>query len=319
MPTFPQMLRRLFRSLRERKMLVPSRARAGAAKIAVKKVQHRYNNEVEALKNVSLDIHHGEFVCLLGPSGCGKSTLLYALAGRVAPSGGHITIDGKPVSGPGPERLLMFQEAALFPWLTVLQNLTFALAGKDLSRRASGSGARCTSSGGAARGLRGRAAPPALRRHADAGSLARALADGARGAADGRAVRHARRPDARPDAPAAPADLDADAQMTVVFVTHDVREALVLGDRVVVMAGDRDGSCRISRCGCRARDPDDETLVHPSRARFARRSALREPPRRRASAYARRSATGQDHGESTSGASVSRDARGAPGALEPRG
>ena len=104
------------------------------AKIAVKRVVHRYENDVEALKNVNIDIHAGEFVCLLGPSGCGKSTLLYALAGSFSPSGGHIAIDGKEVSGPSPDRLLMFQEPALFPWLSVRQNLTFALRAKGLSR-----------------------------------------------------------------------------------------------------------------------------------------------------------------------------------------
>src|SRR3954470_5590400 len=113
------MLRKLWGRLRKTSFLVPARAGRGDAKIAITRVQHRYENDVEALKNVSLDVHAGEFVCLLGPSGCGKSTLLYALAGHFPPSGGHITIDGKPVSGPSPERLLMFQEPGLFPWLTV--------------------------------------------------------------------------------------------------------------------------------------------------------------------------------------------------------
>src|SRR4051794_32396772 len=116
------MLRKLVARLSKPRLLVPSRSRRGLAKIAVKSVGHRYRN-VEALKNVDIDVHPGEFVCLLGPSGCGKSTLLYALAGHFMPSGGHITIDGKPVKGPSPERLLMFQEAALFPWLSVRQNL----------------------------------------------------------------------------------------------------------------------------------------------------------------------------------------------------
>src|SRR5262245_62078642 len=124
------MLRRLFATrvagrmlarLRGPRLLVPSRERDEPAKIAVKSVAHRYRNDVEALKNVNIDVHHGEFVCLLGPSGCGKSTLLYALAGTVAPSGGHVTIDGKAVKGPSPDRLLMMQEAALFPWLSVRQ------------------------------------------------------------------------------------------------------------------------------------------------------------------------------------------------------
>src|SRR5688500_1708126 len=105
------MLRRLIARFRNRHLLVPAREKEGPAKIAVKQVGHRYRNDVEALKNVDINIHSGEFVCLLGPSGCGKSTLLYALAGTFVPSGGQICIDGKPVTGPSPDRLLMFQEA----------------------------------------------------------------------------------------------------------------------------------------------------------------------------------------------------------------
>src|SRR5207245_1103437 len=82
-----------------------------------------------------LNIHPGEFVCLLGPSGCGKTTLLYALAGQFPPTVGHIAIDGKSVDGPGPDRLLMFQEPALFPWMSVKQNLIFALKSRHHSRR----------------------------------------------------------------------------------------------------------------------------------------------------------------------------------------
>src|SRR5262249_15286314 len=112
----------MFRALKARRMqsrlLVPSPQPRGTAKIALSAVAHRHGNEVAALQNVTLDIAAGEFVCLLGPSGCGKSTLLYALAGHVTPSGGAITIDGRPVVGPSPERLLVFQEPALFPWLT---------------------------------------------------------------------------------------------------------------------------------------------------------------------------------------------------------
>jgi NitT/TauT family transport system ATP-binding protein len=74
-----------------------------------------------------LDIPHGQFVCLLGPSGCGKSTLLNAVAGFSLPTLRRITADGKPVTGPGPERGMVFQEYALFPWMTVEQNIAFGL------------------------------------------------------------------------------------------------------------------------------------------------------------------------------------------------
>lgn len=83
--------------------------------------------KVHALDDVSLRIAEGEFVCLVGPSGCGKSTLLNMIAGLEHPDTGVIQADGRPIDGPGPHRLMMFQDAALFPWLTVLGNVLFGL------------------------------------------------------------------------------------------------------------------------------------------------------------------------------------------------
>ena len=83
--------------------------------------------QVVALQDIHLDIPHGQFTCLLGPSGCGKSTLLNAVAGFSQPSSGAITVDGAPVTGPGPERGMVFQEYALFPWMTVERNIAFGL------------------------------------------------------------------------------------------------------------------------------------------------------------------------------------------------
>jgi NitT/TauT family transport system ATP-binding protein len=82
---------------------------------------------VHALDDVTLRIEEGEFVCLVGPSGCGKSTLLNMIAGLEHPDRGTVQADGETVVGPGPHRLMMFQEAALFPWLTVLGNVLFGL------------------------------------------------------------------------------------------------------------------------------------------------------------------------------------------------
>lgn len=80
-----------------------------------------------ALQDVSLTVPDGEFVTFLGPSGCGKSTLLNLIAGLGRPDTGSIQVGGQPVTGPSQDRLMIFQEAALFPWLTVLQNVEFGL------------------------------------------------------------------------------------------------------------------------------------------------------------------------------------------------
>jgi NitT/TauT family transport system ATP-binding protein len=99
----------------------------------VNKVFSTGGNEVVALENINLDIKPGEFICLLGPSGCGKSTLLNAVAGFSLPTSGSILVDGKPVQEPGPDRGMVFQEYALFPWMTVEKNIAFGLEIKKQS------------------------------------------------------------------------------------------------------------------------------------------------------------------------------------------
>jgi NitT/TauT family transport system ATP-binding protein len=94
----------------------------------------RGKQEFEALQNVSIKAKPGEFICILGPSGCGKSTLLGALAGHLQPSAGRISVDGKPVGGPHPDRGLVFQQHTLFPWKKVLENVAFGLKMKGVSR-----------------------------------------------------------------------------------------------------------------------------------------------------------------------------------------
>jgi len=93
----------------------------------VSKVYQTGEQDVVALSDIQLDIAPGEFVCLLGPSGCGKSTLLNTIAGFIAPTSGQVTTQGKPVSDPGPDRGMVFQEYALFPWMTVAENIGFGL------------------------------------------------------------------------------------------------------------------------------------------------------------------------------------------------
>ncbi len=91
-------------------------------------------NKVVALEDINLEVKPGEFICLLGPSGCGKSTLLNAVAGFSHPTAGTIVVDGKPVRAPGPDRGMVFQEYALFPWMTVEKNIAFGLEIKKQTR-----------------------------------------------------------------------------------------------------------------------------------------------------------------------------------------
>jgi NitT/TauT family transport system ATP-binding protein len=94
------------------------------------------NGGVGALDRISLDVQEGEFICLVGPSGCGKSTLLNIAAGLEEADRGRVLLDGKPINGPGAERVVIFQEGGLFPWLTVIQNVEFGLKErKDLTRK----------------------------------------------------------------------------------------------------------------------------------------------------------------------------------------
>jgi NitT/TauT family transport system ATP-binding protein len=87
-----------------------------------------------ALADISLTVADGEFVSILGPSGCGKSTLLYMVGGFVEPSTGSLAVNGKPVTGPGPDRGPVFQEFALFPWKTVLGNVMYGPLQQGMSR-----------------------------------------------------------------------------------------------------------------------------------------------------------------------------------------
>jgi NitT/TauT family transport system ATP-binding protein len=100
------------------------------SKLSIQSVSKTFktkSGEVQALDRVSLEVGEGEFVFLVGASGCGKSNLLNIIAGLEKPDEGLVMTDGKPVTGPGRDRLVMFQESALFPWLDVLGNVLFAL------------------------------------------------------------------------------------------------------------------------------------------------------------------------------------------------
>lgn len=88
-------------------------------------VAPRTGQRTIAISDISLDIRQGEFLCIVGPSGCGKSTVLNMIAGLTLPSSGEVSMDGRPIKAPGPERGVVFQDYALFPWKTVAENIEF--------------------------------------------------------------------------------------------------------------------------------------------------------------------------------------------------
>jgi NitT/TauT family transport system ATP-binding protein len=200
---------------------------------------------VEALKPISIDIAEGEYVVLFGPSGCGKSTLLNLIAGFEAPDSGEISLDGEPVSGPGNDRLMMFQEHALFPWLKVIDNVSYGLHWLDGYRFKP-------------RARRQKALELLRLVHLEefAKSTIHELSGGMKQRA---ALARALAPNPKVlliDEPFPALDALVRAKLygelqeilistrkTIVSVTHDPREAACLADRVMIMTG-RPGSIR---------------------------------------------------------------------------
>jgi NitT/TauT family transport system ATP-binding protein len=209
-------------------------------KLVISQVAKSYANaeqkSVSAVEDVNLEINEGELVVFVGPSGCGKTTLLNLIAGFARPTAGKILLDGKEVTGPGRERLMMFQEAALFPWLNVIDNVSFGLPRKWFRPSARHAKARDflrmihlekfekASIHELSGGMKQRVA------------LARALA-----------------PDPQVlliDEPFTGLDtvvrmelylelqrIHQETRKTIVFVTHQMQEAACLGDRIVVFSG----------------------------------------------------------------------------------
>ena len=202
--------------------------------VGVNKIFNPGERAVVALKDIDLHIPDGQFVCLLGPSGCGKSTLLNAIAGFALPSTGTITANGKLVTGPGPERGMVFQEYALFPWMTVEKNIAFGLEIKgtpaaqinarveELLAMLSLSDFRQRFPKDLSGGMRQRVA------------IARVLAldspimlmDEPFGALDALTRRNLQDELLR---------IWAELKKTIIFVTHSIEEAIYLADRIVVM------------------------------------------------------------------------------------
>ena len=155
------------------------------------------------------DVHSGEFLVLVGPSGCGKSTLLDLLGGLTTPTSGRILLDGAPVSGPGLDRGIVFQQYALLPWRTALANVEFGLEAKGVPRRERRERAQRVPGAGRPDRVRRPVPARAVRRHEAAGGDRPQPGVRPGGAADGRAVRRAGRADPRVAAGRAAAHLGA--------------------------------------------------------------------------------------------------------------
>ncbi len=191
--------------------------------------------EMVALNGVSLDIHDNEFICVVGPSGCGKSTLLNIIAGLLEPTSGKVYCDGKEVVGTGTERGVVFQQYALFPWLTVQKNVMFALE---------------------MRGIKGREAKAKAMEYLEMVDLAKFAESYPKELSGGmkQRVAIARAYAAEPevllmDEPFGALDAQTRTQLqtelletwekhnkTCFFITHDVDEAIILAQRVVIMS-----------------------------------------------------------------------------------
>lgn len=192
--------------------------------------------QTAALDDLSLEIRAGEFLAVTGPSGCGKSTLLNIIAGLEIPDNGQVLADGKPVTGPGRERMMMFQESALFPWLDVIDNVMFGLKLKpNLTRKERREVAKYYLHLVGLEKFMGASIHELSGGMKQRVALARALAPNPR-------VLLMDEPFAALDA-LTREQLYGDIQRiwqerkkTIIFVTHNVREAACLGDRVVLFS-----------------------------------------------------------------------------------
>lgn len=237
-------------------------------KLNIQKVSKSFTSKqgcVQALKDVSFEVSSGEFLCLLGPSGCGKSTLLNLIAGLDKVNGGMICADDVRIAGTGTDRVMMFQDPTLFPWLNVVDNVAFGLS-------MSGMGSR----------ERREIAEHYLQmvhlshfRHAAVHELSGGMKQRvalARALALDPAVLLMDEPFAALDAQTRDLlhlelqEIWANTHKTIVFVTHNVREAIRLGDRVLLMSA-RPGSvkCEFPIGLPRPRELEDHGLVDLAR------------------------------------------------------
>lgn len=209
-------------------------------KLVIDNVSKSYESgaqqSVPALDPVNIEINEGEFVVFVGPSGCGKTTLLNLIAGFARPSGGQILLDGKEVERPGRDRLMMFQEPALFPWLNVIDNVSYGVPRNWLRL--------------AARKEKARAFLRMVHLEKVEKSLIHELSGGMKQRV---ALARALAPDPRVlliDEPFSGLDamvklelylelqrIHQETRKTIIFVTHEMQEAACLGDRILIFSG----------------------------------------------------------------------------------
>jgi NitT/TauT family transport system ATP-binding protein len=209
---------------------------------SLRKIFHIKGSSLTVLDGIDFSVNKGEMICILGRSGCGKSTLLKMLAGFLSPSSGEILLNGKPVADPGPDRCVVFQEDTLFPWLTVKENIAFGLKGQTRDKKAFDEEVeRFLSLVGLSE----------FRNY-----LPREISGGMK-----QRVALARVLILKPevllmDEPFASLDAQTREEMqnfllslwenlshTIIFVTHDVTEAVTLADRILVMSKDPGRIC----------------------------------------------------------------------------
>ena len=199
-----------------------------------------FKNAAEpALSNINLEIAEGEFICIVGPSGCGKSTLLNLIAGLEKPTEGTITLDGREVLGPGADRVVMFQEPALYPWLNVIDNVKFGMKLAGIPKQEQEKRAEKYLRMVHLWDFREYAVHELSGGMKQRTALARALTMDSRimlmdepfSALDKQTINKLR------------AELEAiweETRRTIIYVTHSVEEALYFADRIIILA-DRPG------------------------------------------------------------------------------
>jgi NitT/TauT family transport system ATP-binding protein len=211
-----------------------------AVKIAINDVTIEYYNEERkerhvAVEGLSMEVRASEFLCVLGPSGCGKSTLLSLIAGFLRPRAGTVTMDGKPIKGPGADRGVVFQEYALLPWKNVRENVALGLQFRGVPRsereRITNEFLRLTNLTDAADKYPFELSGGMKQRVAVARTLANApevmLMDEPFAAVDAQTRATLQEELLR---------VWNHSRVTVMFVTHSVEEAVFLADRVIVLA-----------------------------------------------------------------------------------